>query len=252
MKAYILVIFLMMSSTFAFAYSCDSVCLHESEKSSNKLLTYVGCWVYKSKHCFARALGVDEDQMMHGNYCGSGRLGDGFENEPVDALDKACQEHDKCYHERGDWHEDCDRVFARDVWDLWVKLKADSENRNENTKLSEKAFIVLAGFGGRTLIEDLRKENSDFMHRPDYEKALNDIISLGLQMTSEQILSQVDLGESEEGKLLEKGIKEILSAGMASLVSSSRPYIDCFLNKVFGRDKQNENEKNEPSNKKEL
>ena len=234
------VIVVSLPSLLVFGFHCDSVCLHESQSASKPLLTYVSCWVYKSKHCFSRALGVEEDRMMHGNYCGSGRLSDDFEMEPIDDLDKACMEHDKCYHDFGDWNEDCDRVFARAVWDLWVKLKSDPLNRNENTELSEKAFLIMVVFGGRTLFEDLSQDSSELNHhRAHYEKALNNALALGLQITSEQILSQIDLGESEEGKFMKKGLKDFFLKNVQSIVSYSKPYLDSILDNLFGSSEKN-------------
>eukprot|EP00741_Cyanophora_paradoxa_P016516 tig00020927_g15947.t1 len=55
---------------------------------------------------------------LHGHYCGPNH-GDGtYETEPVDALDRACMEHDRCYdaNQGGKYLNcKCDADFLKDV-----------------------------------------------------------------------------------------------------------------------------------------
>lgn len=49
---------------------------------------------------------------IYGKYCGPGHSGPG---KPIDALDKACQKHDKCYGSRGYFACSCDKALLSDI-----------------------------------------------------------------------------------------------------------------------------------------
>jgi len=68
---------------------------------------------------FSAGMKKDANQAMakismpiYGKYCGPGHSGPGT---PIDALDKACQKHDKCYSKRGYFACSCDKELLSDV-----------------------------------------------------------------------------------------------------------------------------------------
>lgn len=50
-------------------------------------------------------------KRIYGNYCGPGNRG----GDPIDGLDAACQQHDKCYHHLGRDCTGCDDSLIQDV-----------------------------------------------------------------------------------------------------------------------------------------
>lgn len=49
---------------------------------------------------------------FYGNYCGRGHGDPSYRTPPVDAVDLACREHNRCYGLLGDYDERCDRRFV--------------------------------------------------------------------------------------------------------------------------------------------
>ena len=49
---------------------------------------------------------------FYGNYCGRGHGDPTYRTPPVDAVDAACREHNRCYALLGDYDERCDRDFV--------------------------------------------------------------------------------------------------------------------------------------------
>jgi hypothetical protein len=49
---------------------------------------------------------------LYGNYCGRGHGDPSYRTPPVDAVDLACREHNRCYGLLGDYDERCDRRFV--------------------------------------------------------------------------------------------------------------------------------------------
>ena len=49
---------------------------------------------------------------FYGNYCGRGHGDPTYRTPPVDAVDLACREHNRCYGLLGDFDGRCDRRFV--------------------------------------------------------------------------------------------------------------------------------------------
>ena len=49
---------------------------------------------------------------VYGNYCGRGHGDPTYKTPPVDAVDLACREHNRCYGLLGDFDSRCDRNFV--------------------------------------------------------------------------------------------------------------------------------------------
>jgi hypothetical protein len=50
---------------------------------------------------------------VYGNYCGRGHGDPTYQTPPVDAVDAACREHNRCYALLGDFDSRCDRRFVK-------------------------------------------------------------------------------------------------------------------------------------------
>ena len=48
---------------------------------------------------------------VYGNYCGLGHGDPTWKTPPIDAVDLACREHDRCYSLLGDFDNRCDQNF---------------------------------------------------------------------------------------------------------------------------------------------
>ena len=48
---------------------------------------------------------------VYGNYCGLGHGDPTWKTPPIDAVDLACREHDRCYSLLGDFDNRCDQHF---------------------------------------------------------------------------------------------------------------------------------------------
>ena len=88
---------------------------------------------------------------FYGNYCGRGHGDPAYRTPPVDAVDAACREHNRCYALLGDYDEGCDRDFV----ELLPKAIAETPSRaGKNAGLLALAYFSLAepSLGlGRTL-----------------------------------------------------------------------------------------------------
>jgi hypothetical protein len=63
---------------------------------------------------------------VYGNYCGPLYPPKGSNPVPVDKVDLACKNHDKCYGDLGYFNKDCDLQIMQDL--KVVKPKSEKEN----------------------------------------------------------------------------------------------------------------------------
>ena len=90
---------------------------------------------------------------LYGNYCGRGHGDPTFKTPPVDAVDLACREHNRCYGLLGDYDERCDRRF---VEILPSAISETPSQAGKNAGLLALAYFSLVepNLGlGRTLFE---------------------------------------------------------------------------------------------------
>ncbi len=85
---------------------------------------------------------VDMNFPVYGNYCGPGTPD--YNGVPVDRLDTACQAHDKCYREKGDWNCECDENLIASVKSMLGGLKGTARVAGN----AIIAFFELRGFLG--------------------------------------------------------------------------------------------------------
>jgi len=78
---------------------------------------------------------------FYGNYCGRGHGDPTFEAPPVDAVDLACREHNRCYALLGDFDERCDRNF---VGLLPTAISETPSPEGKNAGLLALAYFSLA------------------------------------------------------------------------------------------------------------
>jgi hypothetical protein len=78
---------------------------------------------------------------FYGNYCGRGHGDPNFEAPPVDAVDAACREHNRCYALLGDFDERCDRNF---VEILPAAISETPSQEGKNAGLLALAYFSLA------------------------------------------------------------------------------------------------------------
>ena len=90
---------------------------------------------------------------FYGNYCGRGHGDPTYRTPPVDAVDAACREHNRCYALLGDYNEGCDRDF---VELLPTAIAETPSQEGKNAGLLALAYFSLAepNLGlGRTLFK---------------------------------------------------------------------------------------------------
>jgi hypothetical protein len=90
---------------------------------------------------------------LYGNYCGRGHGDPSYRTPPVDAVDLACREHNRCYGLLGDYDERCDRRF---VEILPSAISETPSQAGKNAGLLALAYFSLVepNLGlGRTLFE---------------------------------------------------------------------------------------------------
>ncbi|HEV2743424.1 MAG TPA: hypothetical protein VGV91_09730 [Rubrobacter sp.] len=90
---------------------------------------------------------------FYGNYCGRGHGDPTYQTPPVDAVDAACREHNRCYALLGDYDEGCDRDF---VEILPTAISETPSQAGKNAGLLALAYFSLAepNLGlGRTLFK---------------------------------------------------------------------------------------------------
>ena len=90
---------------------------------------------------------------FYGNYCGRGHGDPTYQTPPVDAVDAACREHNRCYGLLGDFDEGCDRNFAEI---LPTAISETPSQAGKNAGLLALAYFSLAepSLGlGRTLFK---------------------------------------------------------------------------------------------------
>lgn len=63
-------------------------------------------------------------RKVYGRYCGFGNAG----GDPIDDVDRACMNHDRCYHENGRDSCDCDQKFRDELHQL-LKSKLTGKQR---------------------------------------------------------------------------------------------------------------------------
>ena len=78
---------------------------------------------------------------FYGNYCGRGHGDPTFNTPPVDAVDAACREHNRCYALLGDFDEGCDRDF---VEILPTAIAETPSPEGKNAGLLALAYFSLA------------------------------------------------------------------------------------------------------------
>lgn len=92
---------------------------------------------------------------FYGNYCGPGHGDPTYRTPPVDAVDAACREHNRCYALLGGFDEGCDRNFAKI---LPTAITETPSQEGKNAGLIALAYFSLAEptlglgealFGGR-------------------------------------------------------------------------------------------------------
>ena len=91
---------------------------------------------------------------FYGNYCGPGHGDPTYQTSPVDAVDLACREHNRCYALLGDFDSRCDRRFV----ELLPTAIAETPSREgKNAGLLALLYFSLAepNLGlGEVLFED--------------------------------------------------------------------------------------------------
>ncbi len=70
---------------------------------------------------------------VYGNYCGPLYPPKGMKPVPLDNVDSACKQHDKCYEDLGYFNKNCDL-------EIMQNLKAITP-KNENENLAKKLLI---------------------------------------------------------------------------------------------------------------
>ena len=78
---------------------------------------------------------------FYGNYCGRGHGDPTYRTPPVDAVDAACREHNRCYSLLGDFDERCDRNFAEI---LPTAISETPTREGKNAGLLALAYFSLA------------------------------------------------------------------------------------------------------------
>jgi hypothetical protein len=78
---------------------------------------------------------------FYGNYCGPGHGDPTYQTPPVDGVDLACREHNRCYALLGDFDKRCDRRFV----ELLPTAIAETPSREgKNAGLLALLYFALA------------------------------------------------------------------------------------------------------------
>lgn len=91
---------------------------------------------------------------FYGNYCGRGHGDPTYQTPPVDAVDLACREHNRCYALLGDYDERCDRNFV-EILPAAISETPSQEGKNAGLLALLYFSFVEPNLGlGRTLFEE--------------------------------------------------------------------------------------------------
>ncbi|MES9856903.1 MAG: hypothetical protein ABW166_09910 [Sedimenticola sp.] len=94
-------------------------------------------------------IGGAECAPVYGNWCGENYPLTGFEPRPVDAWDRACRKHDKCY-ESGKSKDYCDEYFVAELEELSYQHLAPQEMHNAHSWFRKDGWLG----GGINLLDE--------------------------------------------------------------------------------------------------
>ena len=95
---------------------------------------------------------------LYGNYCGRGHGDPSYRTPPVDAVDLACREHNRCYGLLGDYDERCDRRFV-EILPLAISETPSQAGKNAGLLALAYFSLVEPNLGlGRTLFKGASRQ----------------------------------------------------------------------------------------------
>ncbi|WP_039066816.1 hypothetical protein [Staphylococcus shinii] len=126
-------------------YVSDEVKMNANKLTQNQKQEIREYSVVKNEYDNSQITTYAKKKMYHGRYCGKGDIG----GKPIDALDRACYEHDKCYAKYGWGKCKCDKPFIKKTAAIWKNKRYSKHIRN---KARNAGILFATGYarcGGR-------------------------------------------------------------------------------------------------------